>query len=54
VFWFVQFCVPSWRGVMIYVYLGWCLIEVARMIASRTAPAAWQALRRTLAEHVSQ
>src|SRR5947209_829067 len=41
VFWFVQFCVPSWRGVMIYVYLGWCLIEVARMIASRTATAAW-------------
>src|ERR1700757_490090 len=28
VFWFVQFCVPSWREVMIYVYLGWCLIEI--------------------------
>jgi cation:H+ antiporter len=50
VFWFVQFVVPSWREAMIYVYLGWCLIEVVRMIARRSAPAAWHALRRTLAE----
>src|SRR5438128_3765177 len=54
VFWFVQFVVPSWRGAMIYVYLGWCLIEVTRMIASGSAPAAWHALRRTFAEHVSR
>ena len=50
--WFVQFMVASWRGTMIYVYLGWCLIELVRMLASRSAPAAWHALRRTLAEHV--
>jgi cation:H+ antiporter len=50
VFWFVQFVVPSWRGPMIYVYLAWCIVEVVRMIASRSAPAAWRALRDTLAE----
>ncbi len=53
VFWFVQFVVPPWRGVMIYVYLGWCLVEIVRMIASRSAPAAWHALRRTFAEHIT-
>ena len=50
VFWFVQFVVPSWREAMIYVYLCWCLIELVRLIANRSAPAAWIALRRTLAE----
>lgn len=54
VFWFVQFVVPPWRGPMIYVYLGWCLIELARLIAARSAPAAWIALRRTLAERVAR
>src|SRR5204862_2343178 len=49
-FWFVQFVVPSWRGPMIYVYLGWCVVEVVRMVASRSAPAAWRALRGTLAQ----
>ena len=49
-FWFVQFVVPSWRGPMIYVYLGWCIVEVIRMVASGSAPAAWRALRNTLAE----
>ena len=53
IFWFVQFVVPSWREAMIYVYLGWCLIEIARMIASRSLPAAWHGLRRTFAEHVA-
>ena len=47
-FWFVQFVVPSWRGPMIYVYLGWCIVEIVRMVASRSAPAAWRALRQTL------
>jgi len=37
---------------MIYVYLGWCLIEIVRLIANRSAPAAWIALKRTFAEHV--
>src|ERR1041385_1587663 len=49
-FWFVQFVVPSWRGPMIYVYLGWCIVEVIRMVVSGSAPAAWRALRNTLAE----
>jgi cation:H+ antiporter len=48
-FWFIQFVVPSWRGPMIYVYLGWCILELVRMIASRSAPAAWRGLRNTLA-----
>ncbi|HUJ12595.1 MAG TPA: hypothetical protein VL284_02305 [Thermoanaerobaculia bacterium] len=54
VFWFVQFVVPSWREAMIYVYLVWCLVEVVRLIARRSAPEAWHALRRTFAEHVAQ
>ncbi|HYS56337.1 MAG TPA: hypothetical protein VER58_21475 [Thermoanaerobaculia bacterium] len=53
IFWFVQFVVPSWREAMIYVYLGWCLIEVALLIARRSAPAAWHGLRRTFAEHLA-
>jgi cation:H+ antiporter len=54
VFWFVQFVFPAWREVMIYVYLGWCLIEIVRMVATRTLPAAWHGLRRTFAEHVTR
>jgi len=54
VFWFVQFIVPSWRGVMIYVYLGWCLIELVRLMANGSAPAAWRGLRRTFAEHITR
>jgi hypothetical protein len=50
VFWFVQFVVPSWRGPMIYVYLGWCIVELIRLVAGRAAPAAWRGLRNTLAE----
>jgi hypothetical protein len=53
VFWFVQFVVPSWREAMIYVYLGWCLIEIGLLISRRSAPAAWHGLRRTFAEHVT-
>jgi len=48
-FWIVQFFVPSWRGPMIYVYLGWCILELVRMVLSREAPAAWRGLRNTLA-----
>jgi Ca2+/Na+ antiporter len=50
VLWLTQFVVPSWRGPMIYVYLGWCILECIRLIAGRTSPAAWRALRATLAE----
>lgn len=48
VFWFVQFVMPSWRHTMLYVYLGWCIVEIVRMVAARSAPAAWTALRTTL------
>ncbi len=54
VFWFVQFVVPSWREGMIYVYLAWCLIELVKLIISRSAPAAWHGLRRTFAELVAR
>jgi cation:H+ antiporter len=50
VFWLVQFCLPASRHVMIYVYLGWCVIELIRMMVwDRSAPKAWTGLRATLA-----
>jgi hypothetical protein len=54
VFWFVQFIVPSWREEMIYVYLAWCLVEIGKLLVSRSAPAAWLGLRRTFAEHLAK
>ncbi len=48
VFWFAQFVMPSWRHIMIYVYLAWCIVEIGRMLAARSAPAAWISLRATL------
>jgi cation:H+ antiporter len=50
VFWLVQFVMPDWREAMIWVYLGWCVIEIVRMIIARERPAAWTALRATLAK----
>lgn len=50
VFWVVQFFVPSTREAMLYVYLGWSIVEIVKMVASRTAPAAWHGLRHTLAQ----
>ena len=29
VFWLVQFALPSTRGPMIFVYAGWCGVEIA-------------------------
>jgi cation:H+ antiporter len=49
VFWLVQFVVPHWRAAMIWVYLLWCAIEIVRMLVQRERPAAWTALRTTLA-----
>lgn len=49
VFWLVQFVVPSWREEMIFVYLAWCVLELARMVVHREMPPAWTALRETLA-----
>ena len=49
VFWLTQFIFPSTRHVMIYVYLGWCLIELGRMLIwERHVPRAWTGLRATL------
>jgi cation:H+ antiporter len=48
VLWLVQFVVPSWRDVMIYVYLAWCVVELLRLVAARKAPPAWTALQTTL------
>jgi cation:H+ antiporter len=53
VFWFVQFVFPPSREVMIYVYLGWCLLEIGLLISKRSAPAAWHGLRRTFSEHIT-
>jgi len=49
VFWLVQFVVPSWREEMIFVYLAWCVFELARLVVHREMPPAWTALRETLA-----
>lgn len=50
VFWLVQFVIPSSRHTMIYVYLGWCVIELVRMLIwDRQAPKAWSGLRNTFA-----
>jgi len=47
-FWLVQFVVPSSRETMVWVYSGWCLFEVARLLLGRrklAAPAAaWRVL----------
>lgn len=47
VFWAVQFFVPSIREEMIFVYLGWCVIETIKLLMARQAPAAWVGLRKT-------
>jgi cation:H+ antiporter len=50
VFWLTQFVMPDWREAMIWVYLFWCVIEIARMLIAREKPAAWTAIRNTLAQ----
>jgi cation:H+ antiporter len=51
-FWLVQFAVPSTRNEMVFVYAGWCLLEVAKLALGRRvlrAPqAAWRVLRPAL------
>jgi cation:H+ antiporter len=48
-FWLVQFLFPSTRDAMVWVYAGWCGIELVRMAAGRRKPlaleAAWRVLR---------
>ncbi|HET7433080.1 MAG TPA: hypothetical protein VFN10_00055 [Thermoanaerobaculia bacterium] len=48
VFWLVQFCIPSFREEMIWIYTAWCALEIVKMLFARKAPAAWTAFRRTL------
>lgn len=49
VFWFVQFAVPSTRGVMVGVYGAWCGVEILLIVLGRRKPravgAAWRVLR---------
>ncbi len=47
VFWLVQFSVPSIREEMIWVYAGWCVLEILKLILARQAPRAWTGLRNT-------
>jgi len=49
VFWLTQFVMPDWREAMIWVYAGWCALEIGRMLLMREKPAAWTALRNVLA-----
>jgi cation:H+ antiporter len=50
VFWLVQFAMPSARGPMIYVYAGWCGVEILMIAIGKRNPrafqAAWHVLRR--------
>jgi len=48
VFWLVQFCFPPIREEMIWVYTGWCALEIVKLLFARKAPAAWGGLRETL------
>jgi len=48
-FWAIQFFVPNWREQMIWVYAGWCVLEIIKLIAARKAPAAWLGLKKTWA-----
>jgi hypothetical protein len=34
---------------MLYVYGGWCVIEIVKLLLARRAPAAWTGFRKTLA-----
>jgi cation:H+ antiporter len=49
VFWFVQFVAPSTREAMIWVYSGWCGIEILRLVTGmrklRAPAAAWRVIR---------
>src|SRR6202521_5365926 len=48
VFWLVQFSIPSSREIMVYVYLGWCIVEMVKLLIQRTPPAAWTGFRHTM------
>ena len=46
-FWAVQFFVPSIREEMIWVYAGWCAIEIVKLLFAGKPPAAWTGLVHT-------
>ncbi|MFI5198579.1 MAG: hypothetical protein ACHQJD_08165, partial [Thermoanaerobaculia bacterium] len=50
VFWLVQFALPSTRGPMVYVYAGWCGVEILMIAIGKRNPrvfqAAWHVLGR--------
>ncbi|MEO6323651.1 MAG: hypothetical protein ABIT01_20860 [Thermoanaerobaculia bacterium] len=48
VFWLVQFAVPSTREAMVYVYAGWCALEILLILIGRTKVRAPQAAFRVL------
>lgn len=54
VLWLVQFCVPSTRETMVFVYLGWCLLQIGlilyRPASFRAFRACWQLFRKPHAE----
>lgn len=54
VFWAIQFFFPNSRETMIYVYLGWCVLETIKLIVARKPPAAWVGLRETLSRRFAE
>ena len=48
VFWLVQFLLPSARGPMIFVYAGWCGVEIAMIAMGRRKLRAFAAVARVL------
>ena len=48
VFWLVQFLLPSARGPMIFVYAGWCGVEMVMIAMGRRKLRAFAAVRRVL------
>ena len=48
VFWLVQFAIPSSREAMIWVYSGWCAVEILRLFSGsrklKAPAAAWRVL----------
>jgi cation:H+ antiporter len=54
VFWLVQFAIPASRDFMLYVYLGWCAVEAARLLFRGVPPPAWIGFRHTMARRFDQ
>jgi cation:H+ antiporter len=54
VFWLIQFAIPASRDFMLYVYLGWCAVEAARLLFRRVPPPAWVGLQHTMARRLDR